>query len=39
MYVAGQNVGPATVANDLGAAKPLVMGNNYDAQWIYWKHR
>ena len=31
MYVAGQNVGSATVANDLGAAKPLVMGNNYDA--------
>ena len=31
MYVAGQNVGTATVANDLGAAKPLVMGNNYDA--------
>jgi hypothetical protein len=31
MYVAGQNVGSATVANDLGAAKPCVMGNNYDA--------
>ena len=30
MYIAGQNVGSATLSNDLGAAKPFVMGNNYD---------
>ena len=30
MYIAGQNVGSTTLSNDLGAAKPLVMGNNYD---------
>ena len=30
MYVGGQNVGSATVSQDLGGAKPLVIGNNWN---------
>ena len=30
MYIGGVNVGSASLSNNLGGAKPLVIGNNYD---------